>query len=183
MRFDVVSSAGAAFAPASQIAAAAAAAAPPVPRSQGTPQVRKVSLNELASKVHDGPAEARLGTVRADGSGRPLMFADDVTERPRAGVTEIWEIHNFTEDAHPIHLHQTQFEIVDRRAPGLPVTPAQPYERGPKDTAVVLPSPDAEKGPAITRLRATFDLRGRYVWHCHILEHEDNEMMRPLVVR
>jgi FtsP/CotA-like multicopper oxidase with cupredoxin domain len=57
---------------------------------------------------------------------------------------------------------------------GAPRT-AEPWERGPKDTVIAYPG-------EITRIRATFDLSGLYVWHCHILEHENNEMMRPLLV-
>jgi FtsP/CotA-like multicopper oxidase with cupredoxin domain len=52
------------------------------------------------------------------------------------------------------------------------VSPAKPHERGRKDTVLVLPG-------QVTRIRAKFDVAGRFVWHCHILEHEDNEMMRP----
>jgi spore coat protein A len=60
--------------------------------------------------------------------------------------------------------------------------PAQDYEAGPEDTLAVLPPPAGSTQAAVTRLKATFDLKGRYVWHCHILEHEDNEMMRPIQV-
>jgi len=47
-----------------------------------------------------------------------------------------------------------------------------PWERGFKDTVAALPG-------HVTRVRADFDVAGQYVWHCHIVEHEDNEMMRP----
>ena len=85
-------------------------------------------------------------------------------------------LHNFTDDAHPIHLHQVQFRIINRERVGSSaLRTAEPWEIGPKDTVIAYPG-------EITRIRATFDLSGLYVWHCHILEHEDNEMMRPLLV-
>ena len=56
-----------------------------------------------------------LGTVERDGNPVPLHWDDPITENPALGATEIWEIHNFTEDAHPIHIHQVQFQVVDRQ--------------------------------------------------------------------
>jgi spore coat protein A len=92
--------------------------------------------------------------------------------------------------AHPIHLHLVAFEVLDR-APFIAVTdpgtgamrdiqvgprqPPFPQERGPKDTVLCYPG-------EVTRIRARFDRSGDYVWHCHNLSHEDNEMMRPLRV-
>jgi bilirubin oxidase len=106
-----------------------------------------------------------------------MEWGAPVSENPALGATEIWELHNFTADAHPIHVHLVQFDVVSRRSmePGSPSTPPEVWERGPKDTVIAYPG-------AVTRIRATFDRRGRFVWHCHILEHEDNEMMRPYVV-
>jgi spore coat protein A len=101
-----------------------------------------------------------------------------VTENPTVGDTEEWNMYNFTEDAHPIHLHLVRFEVVNRQAiPGmLPVNPiVQPWENGMKDTVIAYPG-------EITTVKALFDIAGLYVWHCHIVEHEDNEMMRPYVV-
>src|SRR5262249_57950395 len=109
--------------------------------------------------------------------------------------TEIWRIINTTEDAHPIHVHLVQFQVLDRqpfdtdrdpRAPlvftGPRVPPSSDELRGLKDTVKALPG-------EVVRLLIRFDLpngtsaaRGqtfRYVYHCHILEHEENEMMRP----
>ncbi|RMG57851.1 MAG: copper oxidase [Deltaproteobacteria bacterium] len=104
-----------------------------------------------------------------------------VTENPLLGTTETWEIYNFTVDAHPIHLHLVRFQVVNREIfdplfgiPGT-VTPPNPDEVGYKDTVIAYPG-------QITRVKALFDISGLYVWHCHILEHEDNEMMRPFVV-
>jgi bilirubin oxidase len=136
---------------------------------------RRLSLNEMASASFDAPVMGMLGTVDAAGNPVELGWGAPVTERLRRGVTETWELHNFTEDAHPIHLHLVQFQVVDRRPFGGAARPPEPGERGLKDTVVALPS-------EITRLRATFDTAGRYVWHCHIIDHEDNEMMRPYIV-
>ncbi|HEX9302341.1 MAG TPA: multicopper oxidase [Casimicrobiaceae bacterium] len=138
--------------------------------------IRRVSLNEVESAVLPdiGPRAGLLGTV-AVGQGNPLMWDDAITENPALDTTEVWEIHNFTEDAHPIHLHQVQFQVVDRQPfEGAP-RPPERWEAGTKDTVVAYPG-------EITRVRARFDLPGLYVWHCHILEHEDNEMMRPYFV-
>jgi FtsP/CotA-like multicopper oxidase with cupredoxin domain len=94
------------------------------------------------------------------------------------GSTEVWELYNFTMDAHPMHIHEVQFEIVDRE-PFDPMAPRYGKRRGPdageagrKDTVIAYPG-------EITRVKATFDQAGLFVWHCHIVEHEDNEMMRP----
>ncbi|MBI5664795.1 MAG: multicopper oxidase domain-containing protein [Nitrospirae bacterium] len=127
-----------------------------------------------------GPTEAVLGTVNPDGTGNPLEFMDPITENPSLGATEIWEIHNFTEDAHPIHLHLVQFEIIDRTPMGDPVggpTTRKPeaWETGTKDTVISYPG-------EVTRIKAKFDIPGLFIWHCHILSHEDNEMMRPYCV-
>lgn len=123
-----------------------------------------------------GPTAAKLGTLDADGNGVPRTWMEPVTENPQSGDTEVWEIHNFTEDAHPIHVHMVMFEVVNRENVETgEVRPPEVWETGSKDTVVAYPG-------EITRVKATFDLEGRYVWHCHILEHEDNEMMRPYVV-
>jgi len=68
-----------------------------------------------------------------------------------------------------------QFQVVDRQPFGGVPYPPQPWESGFKDTVVAFPG-------EITRVRALFDIEGLYVWHCHIVEHEDNEMMRPYCV-
>jgi spore coat protein A, manganese oxidase len=112
-----------------------------------------------------------------------------ITEKPRLGTIEIWELANLTDDIHPIHLHLVRFRILDRRrfdafqymttgelryreAP----TPPDPSEAGWKDTVRV-------NAQTVTRIIIAFEgYPGRYVWHCHNLEHEDNEMMRPYEV-
>ncbi|HTB96872.1 MAG TPA: multicopper oxidase domain-containing protein [Terracidiphilus sp.] len=109
-----------------------------------------------------------------------------ITEKPVLNSTEIWEFVNLTDDVHPIHLHMVRFQILDRRrfdgfdymtAEKLrytgPLMPPEPNEMGWKDTVRV-------NSKTVTRIIVPFiGYPGRYVWHCHILEHEDNEMMRP----
>jgi bilirubin oxidase len=138
---------------------------------------RPVSLNEEVSLVLPGvgPREAELGTVDPDGTPRELSWDEPITENPAVGSTEIWEIHNFTEDAHPIHIHELQFQVVNRQPFEGASRPPEPWETGFKDTVIAYPD-------EITRVKATFKVAGRFVWHCHIVEHEDNEMMRPYQV-
>lgn len=133
-----------------------------------------------------GPAAALLGVLDANGLSVHLKWMDAVTEAPVDGSTEVWEIYNFTMDAHPIHIHVVQFQVIDRQGlvmdeEGETVQPVQlvgeprgpeAWEVGYKDTVIAYPG-------EVTRLTARFDIPGRFVWHCHILEHEDNEMMRP----
>ena len=109
-----------------------------------------------------------------------------MTENPALNSVEIWNFLNFTDDSHPIHLHLVRFQILDRRGfepfyyytQGKvkyigPVVPPAANEAGWKDTVQAHPG-------MVTRIIARFEgYPGRYVWHCHILEHEDNEMMRP----
>ena len=149
-------------------------------------KTRPLALLEEASLYWDGPAEAKLGIVDADGNGLPNMWADVVTENPDTGDTEVWEFYNGTADAHPMHIHEIVFEVVNRqslvaneegesippfRLVGDP-RPAEPWENGRKDTVIAYPG-------EVTRVRGQFNTPGQFVWHCHIVEHEDNEMMRP----
>jgi bilirubin oxidase len=126
---------------------------------------RDVTLNEEVYEPADIPSAALLGT--ADG---PLLWMDPITENPGVGDIETWKIHNFTEDAHPIHVHQVMFRVLGRGPGGN--SPVEPWETGWKDTVIAYPG-------EVTRIKAKYDLPGFYVWHCHIVEHEDNEMMRP----
>jgi spore coat protein A len=112
-----------------------------------------------------------------------------VTERVILDTVEIWSIVNPTDDSHPIHLHMVRFQILDRRPfdedvyrmTGRmkymgPAVPPEPNEAGWKDTA-------RAHSNMVTRIIVRFEgYTGRYVWHCHLLEHEDNEMMRPYEV-
>jgi FtsP/CotA-like multicopper oxidase with cupredoxin domain len=146
--------------------------APPKPGVETS--TRQVSLNELGSTYpgFDGPIAALLGTVNPDGTGNPLGWDAPITENVALGAIEVWEIHNFTEDAHPIHIHEVLFEVVDREPFGGAARGPEAWESGLKDTVIAYPG-------EITRVKAHFDRAGLYVWHCHLVEHEDNEMMRP----
>ncbi len=71
------------------------------------------------------------------------------------------------------------FQVINRqrldKKTGLPIQtarPAEPTEDGFKDTVIAYPG-------EVTRVQMTFGTEGQFVWHCHIVEHEDNEMMRP----
>lgn len=114
------------------------------------------------------------------------FWHDPVTENPRLNTTEIWSLVNVTDDSHPIHLHLVRFQILDRRPFDVftylndrklvytadAILPDE-NERGWKDTVRADPG-------MVTRIIIHFEgFAGRYVWHCHVLEHEDYEMMRP----
>lgn len=122
--------------------------------------------------------------VRINGKG----YAEPVTEVVELGTTETWRFINTTDDAHPMHLHLVQFQILERQGYDLvalqrgrvelvgAVRAAKPNEAGWKDTAIVNPR------EVLTILVRFEGFTGRYVFHCHMLEHEDNDMMRPYVV-
>jgi len=144
----------------------------------------------MSMYFEDAPAETLLGTVAGDpntgiGSWTPRMWEEDVTENPAVGATEVWEFYNGTADARPMHIHEVLFQVVNRQdifvdeanrtfqvVPGSSPQPAEPWEDGFKDTVIAYPG-------QVTRVRMRFTTPGQFVWHCHIVEHEDNEMMRP----
>jgi FtsP/CotA-like multicopper oxidase with cupredoxin domain len=145
-------------------------------------------LEEMSPTFEDAPSEALLGTVAFDADGNGTwtkhFWMDPVTENPEVGATEVWELYNATGDAHPMHIHEITFEVVNRQdifvdeenqqiqlIPGTE-TPPEPWETGFKDTVIAYPG-------QVTRARVQFTYTGQFVWHCHIVEHEDNEMMRP----
>jgi spore coat protein A len=147
-------------------------------------------LEEPSGSFEDAPAEALLGTIAGDPNVAPgvwtkRMWVEPITENPTVGATELWEIYNATVDGHPMHIHEVAFEVVDRQpifvdednetvqvVPGSTPRPPEPWETGYKDTVIAYPG-------EVTRVRVQFNTPGQYVWHCHIVEHEDNEMMRP----
>ncbi len=158
---------------------------PPLDLPVALNNTRQVALFEKADSPLDRPVMAQLGTPAG-----MKTWMDPVTETPALGSTEVWEIFNTTVDAHPIHLHQVSFQVLSRQGfsasqamptgaltnitlQGSPTGPAV-YESGMKDTVLALPG-------QVTRIKAKFDVPGLHVWHCHIVEHEDNEMMRPMV--
>jgi spore coat protein A len=156
------------------------------------------TLREVARISESGAVKTRELMIEetVDAADNPTImlldrkrWMDPVSENPALGSTEIWSLVNGTEDSHPIHLHMVRFQILDRRNffvmnylrkrelkfTGPPVPP-DANEMGWKDTV------RAEPG-MVTRIIVRFDgYPGRFVWHCHILEHEDNEMMRPFDV-
>jgi len=148
--------------------------------------IEKMGMGEDADGNElEGPVEALLGTVVA-GVAVEKLWMDAVTENPAVGATEVWEMYNITGDAHPMHIHETVFEVVNREGLVLdddgevvePIQPdgnviaPEPWESGFKDTVIAYPG-------QVTRVRAQYKTPGQFVWHCHIVEHEDNEMMRP----
>jgi hypothetical protein len=152
---------------------------------------------------HPAPSDTeitpKLGTVQ----NGPLAFADPITETIKLGDTEVWEIYNTTTDIDPVHLHLVSFQLVNRQQFDLTdafdnTDPANPHftddfkadpseyltgrprapkasEMGWKDTVLAYPG-------EVTRIVAKFDKVGKYVWHCHILSHEENDMMRSFQV-
>ena len=110
---------------------------------------------------------------------------DDITERPVLGTTEIWRFANDSGVYHPMHMHLVLFQVLDIQpfttigdsivAVGPPVPPDS-ARAGWKDTVPVLPG-------EMVRVIARFeDYTGKYPYHCHVLEHEDHEMMRQFEV-
>ncbi|MFZ2950425.1 MAG: multicopper oxidase domain-containing protein, partial [Desulfuromonadaceae bacterium] len=131
---------------------------------------------------YNGSAGAPTSVDPALNTGaKPTKWMDPVVTNPGLGDTEAWELWNWTADAHPIHLHLVKFKVLERRGvvtgtPSLiPGNGVQPWETGWKDTVIAYPG-------EVTKVAATFDNPGLYVWHCHIVEHEDNEMMVPYCV-
>ena len=134
-------------------------------------------------------------TEQLDSQGRSLGvrinnkgYDDPVTEIVKLDSTEKWRFINTTDDAHPMHLHLVQFQILERQGfnpaallngrlelVGTP-RPPSPNEAGWKDTAIVNPR------DVLTIVIRFEGYTGRYVFHCHMLEHEDNDMMRPYEV-
>jgi len=222
---------------------------------------RQLTLNEVMGmpmtvdgiEYEGGPLEILVNNTKwngtaADGTIRPDFTPIDVngivtgySELPKEGETEIWEIVNLTADAHPIHLHLVQFqlmsrqnfdvkkfmeayedaygdEVVDGFGPPLDYTvpnadgavggnpavsrflrgssrPPNANEAGWKDTVAMLPGQvtriavrwaptdyPASTPPADAHYAFLPDGGHGYVWHCHIVDHEDNEMMRPTEV-
>ena len=146
-----------------------------------TPESESVRTRELTLAEHDDPnGNSMLMLLNGAHWDMP------VTENPTLGSVEIWSLINLTGDTHPIHLHLVRFQVLDRRPLDLfaynatravkytgPATPPEPGEAGWKDTVRADPA-------TVTRIIIRFEgFAGRYVWHCHLLEHEDNEMMRP----
>jgi spore coat protein A len=158
--------------------------------------VRDMTFREYAHPVTDEPYIVLF-------NGR--KWSQPIVDKPKLGTTEVWNLINTTEDSHPIHLHLVRFQVLDRQpfdadgylgdwkptpVPGGgpdPIKVSRKFLKGPrylpdlneqgwKDTVRANPG-------EITRIIARFeDYTGKYPWHCHILEHEDNEMMLQFLV-
>jgi spore coat protein A, manganese oxidase len=150
-------------------------AAPGAPKTS-----RRVSFAEIASTIVSGSTSGyTCGTVDASGNNTIRAWGDAVTEKPAYNTVEQWEVYNFANVngiSHVFHMHLVQFEVINRQVIGSStVQKPYAYETGPKDSC------DAPTG-MITRVKAHFDRKGNYVWHCHFLDHEDNAMMRPMQI-
>ncbi|HET7365507.1 MAG TPA: multicopper oxidase domain-containing protein [Burkholderiales bacterium] len=160
--------------------------------------VRQLTLNETFDD--HGRLAQLLGTTTAlvaGTFGRPYISTP--TETPSPGAMEVWQIANTTADTHPIHFHLVNVQILSRQPfngirNGVPAltgqaTPPAPFEQGWKETVRMNPG-------EVTTVMMQFNLPAvpfnvpssprtggnEYVWHCHILEHEEHDMMRPLIV-
>jgi spore coat protein A len=130
-----------------------------------------------------------------------LPYTATTTENPAAGATEVWQLYNLTGDTHPIHFHLVNVQIIQRQGfdgdpkegiklIGSPMPP-DANELGWKETVrmnpgevttvimkFTLPNLPSSMGNPLSPRTGGHE----YVWHCHILEHEEHDMMRPLVV-
>jgi spore coat protein A, manganese oxidase len=161
-------------------------------------QVRQLTLNETFDGY--GRLIQRLGTNEPVNGDFGRAYEDPATETPTAGSTEVWQIANLTGDTHPIHFHLVNVQVLGRQPFNVdtyngtpnytgPATDPDKTERGWKETVRMNPG-------EVTTVIMRFDLPSvpftvppsprtggnEYVWHCHILEHEEHDMMRPLVV-
>jgi spore coat protein A len=169
------------------------------------PITRTLTLNEDFDEY--GRLVQTMGTTSSQGfdnQGFPtwgLPYLADATETPTAGATEVWQIFNLTGDTHPIHFHLVNVQIIQRQpfkgTPGKlrfngPPTPPDANEIGWKETVRMNPGEattvimqfNLPKLPAAMGNPVSPRTGGHeYVWHCHILEHEEHDMMRPLIVK
>lgn len=168
------------------------------------PVNRQLTLNEDFDEL--GRLIQTIGTFTQNGfnnQGLPTWgraYLDNSTENPSAGAVEVWQIMNLTGDTHPIHFHLVNVQLIQRqpftgtpskfRYTGKP-TPPDPNEIGWKDTVRMnpgevttvimqfnLPKLPVSMGDPVSPRTGGHE----YVWHCHILEHEEHDMMRPLIV-
>jgi spore coat protein A len=160
----------------------------PIPSSLRTipriPEAESVKTRLMILREYMEPAPKRM-LMLLNGT----RWHEPVTERPELDSVEIWSFANTTTDIHPIHLHLVRFQVLDRQSFDADEyllsgklnfvgvrTPPPAVERGWKDTVQTYPE-------TVTRIIVRFEgYTGRYVWHCHLLEHAANEMMRPFEV-
>ncbi len=173
-------------------------------------RLRRLTLNEDFDDY--GRLIQRLGTdVSSALNTQGLVaygraYCDQPTETPAAGDVETWQIFNLTGDTHPIHFHLVNVKLLSRQSFDVasfpnaalksPARGPDANERGWKETVRANPGEVTTVAmkfdlpsvpyhvPFSPRLKSDYGINGReYVWHCHILEHEEHDMMRPLVVR
>jgi spore coat protein A, manganese oxidase len=189
------------------IAPITALTVPIAPLVPPTAFVRDLTLNEDFDQY--GRLRQTIGTTKpVVGGGFGLEYVAPPTEVVAAGATEVWRIFNLTADTHPIHFHLVNVQILLRQPfkvvngvftlTGVARGP-EPEELGWKETVKMHPG-------EVTSVIMKFDLPpidtsrviagsvpfvvppsprtggNEYVYHCHILEHEEHDMMRPLVV-
>jgi spore coat protein A len=167
---------------------------------------RLLTLNEDFDEF--GRLIQTVGTAEQNGlnnQGLPTWaraYLDRVTENPKAGDTEVWQIMNLTGDTHPIHFHLVNVQLIQRQAfegtprnwtyTGPPMPPdanelgwKETVRMNPGEVTTVIMKFDLPNLPTPAMRHAVSPRTGgkEYVWHCHILEHEEHDMMRPLVIK
>jgi spore coat protein A len=175
----------------------------PVPYSG--PVHRMLTLNEDFDEF--GRLIQTIGTFEQNGTnnqGLPTWgraYLDKSTENPKAGAVEVWQIMNLTGDTHPLHFHLVNVQLIQRQPfagnPSSwtytgPEIPPDPNEMGWKETVRMNPGEvttiimqfNLPHLPTPAMRNAVSPRTGgkEYVWHCHILEHEEHDMMRPLII-
>jgi spore coat protein A len=177
-----------------------------IPMPPTVPMIRQLTLNEsfdAYGRLIQLEGTNLPGLVK-NSFGR--AYTDAPTETPLPGAVEIWEIANLTADTHPIHFHLVNVQVLNRQpfkagqyngVPSFlgPAVPPPAHELGWKETVKMnpgevtrvimqfnLPAITTAAGAAIPTPVSPRTGGNEYVWHCHILEHEEHDMMRPLVV-
>src|SRR5215469_4121115 len=163
----------------------------------------------IKTLVEDNDDFGRLRQLIGDSTGNPKTYLDYPTELANEGDVQRWQIYNLTADSHPMHFHLVNVAVRSRQqwafnaADGTPVLPLQVIpntsrppdanEMGWKETVRANPGevvtvdmqfvlPTGTPPPPSARLQTYGLIGAEYVWHCHILEHEEHDMMRPTVV-
>jgi spore coat protein A, manganese oxidase len=165
---------------------------------------RKLTLNEdfddYGRLIQTLGTDSSMSLDNAGANTWGLPYTSQATETPTAGAIEVWQLFNLTADTHPIHFHLVNVQLIQRQpftgdpSVGMTLgkpTPPDPNEIGWKETVrmnpgeattviaqFTLPKLPASMGDPISPRTGGHE----YVWHCHILEHEEHDMMRPLVV-
>ncbi|MEI8239055.1 MAG: multicopper oxidase domain-containing protein [Actinomycetota bacterium] len=166
--------------------------------------IQMLGTNQLMNR-EPGYAIDPMAPGASLGKTTAMTYMDPVTEEPQAGDLEVWEIANLTADVHPMHFHLVNVQVLGRRpftdytfnAAGKGTPVGLGAERGPDATELGWKDTVRMNPGEVTRIAMKFDMApvpfvvppsprtggNEFVWHCHILEHEEHDMMRPLVVR